>query len=105
MDATRRTPGRQETVSRRREDPETSSQEPIRDDHHKIAAAAIAPEVRTASTDQSAGQPAYATVSNDHETDERADLVRQMTRTPQRSGNMRGTIETSVIKRLAVGDP
>ena len=81
MDATRRTPGRQETGSRRREDSEVSSQEPIRDDHHKSAAEAIAPEVRTASTDQSAGQPAYATVSGNHEIDERAGMARHMTRT------------------------
>ena len=105
MDATRRTPGGQETGSRRREDPETSSQEPIRDGRHKSAAAAIAPGVRTASTDQSKGQPKYATVSNDHETDERAVMVRQMTRTPQWSENRRGTIEPSVIRRLAIEDP
>ena len=50
-------------------------------------------------------QRKYATVSNDHETSEGTGMVRQMTRTPQRGKNRKGTIEPSVIGRLAIENP
>ena len=58
--------------------------------------------VRTATTDQSAGQPAYATVSSNRELDEGAGMVRQMTRTPYRAKNRKGTIGARTIERLAL---